>query len=217
MKKWDGVTVTIVLIFGLFIGVVLLGALSGNDNKQGNPFDIELTKTFSMEEQPLMGDPEAPVTIVEYGDYSCGGCQSWDKDYFPYIKQNFIDTGIANFRFVNYQFISNASVYGGWAAEEIYGEKPESFWEFHHNLFKAYTEDKFITQDDLEKIAREIGYEKELFQNETYLQHVLSDKVQATEVGVNSTPTVYINGEKVDAFDIDQISEKINEARKNEE
>lgn len=59
--------------------VVLLVVLVNRDSES---FGREFDEAPSTEGQPVYGDPEAPVTVVEFGDYKCPGCKAWMKVFF---------------------------------------------------------------------------------------------------------------------------------------
>ena len=58
-------------------------------------------------EEPVLGDPEAPVTIIEFASLSCPHCAAFHKERFPWLKKHFLDTGKVKFIFkpiAKYQF-----------------------------------------------------------------------------------------------------------------
>ena len=56
-------------------------------------------KFISVDDDPVLGDPNARVTIIEFGDYQCPFCRSFWKDTFPRLKKEYIDTGKVRFVF----------------------------------------------------------------------------------------------------------------------
>ena len=56
---------------------------------------------------PILGDPSAPITIVEFGDYQCHQCFNWFHDTKPAIEREYIETGKANLVFVDLAFLGN--------------------------------------------------------------------------------------------------------------
>ena len=48
---------------------------------------------IGIDDDPSLGDPKAPVTIIEFGDYQCPFCRQFWRDTFPRLKKEYIDTG----------------------------------------------------------------------------------------------------------------------------
>ncbi len=59
---------------------------------------------------PVLGSPDASVTIIEFGDYQCSNCKKWYLDSKPKIVSNLIDTGKANLIFVDIAFLGKDSL-----------------------------------------------------------------------------------------------------------
>jgi len=81
----------------------------------------------------VMGSPDAPITIIVFGDYQCPGCKSWFKNTFPEIEEKLIDTEKANLVFIDTMLIGRDSLK---AAEAAYcANEQEKYWEYHSFLF----------------------------------------------------------------------------------
>lgn len=63
--------------------------------------------------QPVLGDPNAPVTLIEFGDFKCPVCKRFEETVFPLLKKEYIDTGKVKMAFLNMQFIGPDSVTAG--------------------------------------------------------------------------------------------------------
>src|SRR5690606_17989243 len=75
--------VVLVLVGGLYF---LTSSLS---ERQAKPVDEQI---FAYERQPVIGNPDAPVKIVEFGDYKCPVCKRFAEEIFPQLKRDFLDT-----------------------------------------------------------------------------------------------------------------------------
>lgn len=75
---------------------------------------------FNLENQPLIGDPDAPVTIVAFEDFKCPVCKQFEEDVYPQIVNELVETGQANMYFMNFQFIGPDSTTAGIAGECAY-------------------------------------------------------------------------------------------------
>src|SRR5699024_75125 len=168
-------------------------------------------------------EESAPVDIVEFGDYKCPHCQDFNDQIFPIIKEELVETGKAKFYFMNYPVIGPDSTSSAQFAEAVYQELGNDvFWDFHHLLFANQTTDEgktnLFTDEFLKDILTEVASSDEVEQVMTVYDEgeadnaLKSDLSTANSLGVSSTPTVYINGEKFDGASTGEFVEKVEEA-----
>lgn len=119
--------------------------------------------------QPYLGEKSAPVQIVEFGDYKCPVCKTFEEQFFPSIQSELIDTGKAQFYFMNYSFINVDSTRSAKFAESVYQELGnETFWKFHELLFDKqpadlkYEKEDVFTDKFLEETLKEIANDKDV-------------------------------------------------------
>ncbi len=200
--------------------VVLLVVLVNRDSES---FGREFDEAPSTEGQPVYGDPEAPVTVVEFGDYKCPGCKAWDEGIFPQLEQDYIDEGKVNIAFVNVLFHGEESRLASLAAETVYEQNPESYWDFHHALFADQPENQqavWVTTDKIEEIAEGVeGIDTETLmeevENNTFMDELIKDDDLRNAFEVESTPTIMVNNVMInddDTFDYEVIKQAIDEA-----
>lgn len=210
------VTITLIIVALVVLLVVLV-------NRNSESFGKEFDEAPSIEGQPVYGDPEAPVTIVEYGDYKCPGCKAWDESIFPQIEQDYIDEGKVNIAFVNVLFHGEESRLASLAAETVYTQNPEAYWDFHHALFADQPQNQqaeWMTTDKIEEIAGGIeGIDTEALmedvENNTLMDELVKDDDLRNDFEVESTPTIMVNNVMInddDTFDYDVIKQAIDEA-----
>ncbi|MEK9198453.1 thioredoxin domain-containing protein [Lysinibacillus halotolerans] len=180
------------------------------------------------EGQPYLGEESAPVEIVEFGDYKCPHCGEFNSSFVPFIKEEFVETGKAKFYFMNYSFIAFDSTISAQFAETVYKELGnETFWEFHDLLFANQTnasgKENVLTEEFLKAILLEVASleetEKviEAFKNDGGTKALDHDMGIAKGLGINSTPTIYIGGEKFTGQTLDDFREMVEEAAKNDQ
>lgn len=87
----------------------------------------------------VLGDPKAPVTLIEYGDYQCPFCGRFFKDTEPLIRENYIKTGKVKMVFRNFQFLGSESVSAAEAAE--CAKDQGKFWAYHDALYTTELND----------------------------------------------------------------------------
>lgn len=150
---------------------------------------------------PPLGDPDAPVKIVEFSDLQCPFCRRFVIDTQPQIVQDYIDSGKAVLYFRHYplSFHPQAQITGE-AAECANDQK--MFWEFHDKIYEE--QDKKgqgtieYTTDDLKQWAVDIGLDSATFNqcldSGTHKTVVEKDLADGTTAGVDGTPGFFING-----------------------
>ena len=140
-----------------------------------------------------VGNPNAPIVIVEYSDFQCESC----RDFFNKTEQDlfrkYVETGIV--RFV-YRAFGNTGPYSATAAQAAYcAEDQGKFWEMHDAIFSTY---EIPSPDNLKKMAKDLDLDTKLFNdcldNETHLERVLNYQQEGIALGVTGTPSFEING-----------------------
>ncbi len=144
----------------------------------------------------VQGSGEAPVTLVQYGDYECPYC----GEAYPIIKEVQARMG-ERLRFVFRNFpISTSHPHAEHAAEAAEAaDAQDTFWEMHDRL---YERQRHLTDQDLHAYAEELGLDVERFDKEmtehVHEPRVHEDFMSGVRSGVNGTPTFYINGVRHD-------------------
>ncbi|MGP4690614.1 DsbA family protein [Agrobacterium cavarae] len=146
-----------------------------------------------------LGDPNAPVKIVEYMSMTCPHCAHFHNTVFDEIKKKYIDTGKVYFIIREFPFDPRAA-----AAFMLARCAPEQqYFPFVSMLFKQ--QQSWATAQDaraaLLQMSKMAGFSQESFEACLTNQKLLDDvnatmQRGATEFGVNSTPTFIINGKK---------------------
>ncbi|MFC5591478.1 DsbA family protein [Sporosarcina soli] len=207
------------------MAVAILAAVVVFSNKEESlPTDIE---QIDITGQPLLGEKDAPVTVVEFGDFKCPACKAWGEMIYPQLVNDYIETGTVQFSFVNVLFHGKESTLGSIAAESVLERNADVYWDFHQALFDAQPAEnhdaQWITPERVLEIAGgfpEIDQAllKEDMEQQTTLESVKHDEDLVREVGVSLTPTIVINGKMMeDPFDYEAIKTAIEQATKDED
>ncbi|MCV0425966.1 MAG: thioredoxin domain-containing protein [Roseibium sp.] len=161
----------------------------------------------------VLGDENAPVTIVEYASMTCGHCANFHKSTWPALKKDYVETGKVRFIFREFPLdpvAAAAFMLARCAPADKYFEIVDIMFEQQRNW--AFTDNPYQSLLDFSK---QIGFTQESFE-ECLTNQGLLDAVNAVkdrgvgEFGVNSTPTFFINGEKVSgALSIDEMGKII--------
>ena len=147
----------------------------------------------------ILGEENAPVTIVEYASMTCGHCANFHKRTYPDLKANYIDTGKVRFIFREFPLdpvAAGAFMLARCAPADKYFEIVDIMFEQQRAW--AFTDNPYQSMLDFSK---QIGFTKESFEeclgNQDLLDAIEAVKNRgANEFGVDSTPTFFINGEK---------------------
>ena len=159
-------------------------------------FGAELTVPVDEGRDHIQGPPEAPVTLVEYGDYECPYCGA----AYPIVKEVQEQMG-PRLRLVFRNFpITTSHPHSEQAAEAADAAAAQGrFWEMHDHL---YEHQRRLENDDLLGYAAELGLNTERFADElahhVHEPRVREDFMSGVRSGVNGTPTFYINGVRHD-------------------
>ena len=148
---------------------------------------------------PILGDPSAPVTIVEFGDYQCHQCYNWFHNTKPAITRDYIDTGKANMVFVDLAFLGRDSPK---AAQASYcAEDQGMYWEYHDVLYNFQEPDidnGWANPERLKAFASSLDLDMKLFEgcldSGKYGERVKYNIQQARDHGVRGTPGFFIVG-----------------------
>jgi len=152
----------------------------------------------------VLGNPDAPVSVIEYGDYQCPFCGRFFSQTEPQIRENYIKSGKAKMVYRNFAFLGPESFAAAEAAECAKDQK--QFWTFHDALFETEVADGEEHNGNLDrglfvKIAGDLKMDTEAFakcyDSGKYKDQVKQDSAAAQAVGVNSTPTSFVNGEEL--------------------
>jgi len=146
-----------------------------------------------------LGSDKAPVTIIEYVSMTCPHCAHFSETTFPELKQRYIDTG--KVRYTLREFPLDALAAAGFMLARCAGK--DKYMPIVETLFAKQAE--WVVKEPvppLKSIAKQFGFTEQSFDQCLANQKVL-DSIQAVrdraveKLGVNSTPTFFINGKKM--------------------
>jgi protein-disulfide isomerase len=160
--------------------------------------------TISFDGNPLKGDSDAPVTIVEFSDFQCPFCARWFHQTLSQIEDDYIDTGKANLVFVDNPLSSiHPNAMKVHIAAECADEQGK-FWEFHDILFERQAEWKSLNDNDLTtkigEYAASLEINTETFwactSTEEISDEINADGIRGRSYGVTGTPTFFVGNEE---------------------
>ncbi len=191
---------------GVIVGVIVVAIIAviaaSYSSSQTETVNLDMGRTHGTIStamgSPILGDPSAPITIVEFGDYQCEQCYAWFHDTKPQIIQNYIDTGKANLVFVDFAFLGKDSIPASMAT--YCAEDQGMYWEYHNILynFQEHVDNGWANSERLKAFASNLDLDMELFEScldsEKYSKRVQYNKQQGIDNGVRGTPGFFIIG-----------------------
>ena len=180
------------------------------NNKRKAAENIKLTLPVSESRDHIQGPVNAPITLVEYGDYQCPYC----GQAYMIIKE--IQERLGSklcFVFRNFPLTKvRPHAYKAAIAAETAAAQGK-FWDMYDYLFKH---GQVVTDDNLRQSAAKLGLNVARFDREflarTYSSHVDDDIQSGKSSGVKSTPTFFINGDRYNnSWDLDTLLSALDE------
>lgn len=163
------------------------------------PTDDPTPKNVSVDDDPVMGNKDAPLTLIEFSDFECPFCKSFYDTSLPQLKKDYIDTGKVKlvYRDLPLNFHENAhkEAQAAECAREQGGD--ETFFRYHDEIFKRTTSNGTgLALTELPVIATALNLDVNSFQNcldtEKYKAEVDKDIADANAAGANATPTFFL-------------------------
>ena len=207
------------------VGVIVLIAFNtfGGDDDDGSdgaivvPTSVAASAWSNTGTSHILGDENAPVTIVEWADYQCPFCGDFARTVQSQMVEEFVNTGQVKFEFRDFAFLgdeSTAAAGAAWCAGD-----QNKFGEFHDTLFSNQDGENegAFSNERLLDMGTQLGLDATAFENciarNTYESQITASLDEGDTAGVTSTPTFFINGEKVVGIDgYDDLRERIEAA-----
>ena len=183
------------LAIPIIIGIVIGIGLTLNPESTPNDSSI-LNKENLMQGSTILGNPDAKITIVEFGDYQCTFCYKFHDETMKKIDQAYIKAENVNFVYRDFPLNGPQSIL---ASEASYcAQKQNKFWEYHDTLYNNWGGENtgWITKNVLLGFANDIKLDLDSFsqclENSEFKQKVLDNEQFAREIGIDATPSFLI-------------------------
>jgi protein-disulfide isomerase len=211
-SRWFWVVGFLVLAVVIGIGVQALRSSSGGTL-------VRPAHALGPADGEVLGQASAPVTVEEYGDFQCPHCADFEQTVGPTIRR-LVDQGRIRFVYHPIAFLGPESVAAANAAT-CAGDQG-SFWPYHDLLFQqqaAQENSGFLSTDQLLRFGQQVGATDSRFTscvtNRTYVPWVQNLTDQASQRGVNATPTILVDGTmEPDATTVGGLLAAVNAATK---
>lgn len=165
--------------------------------QQAEPANITIN-TFLDNGSSILGNPNAPITLVEFGDYQCHFCNVFFHTTEDNILKNYVETGKVRMIFKDYNIIGPDSVN---ASHGAHCAKDQGlFWEYHDILYSNWTGENngWASSENLGKFAQEIELDmniwSECMSSGIHSQTILASNENAKSLELTGTPVFFVIG-----------------------
>lgn len=149
----------------------------------------------SVDDDPMKGDKNAPVTIVEFSDFQCPYCARFHLDTFPQIDKDYIQTGKVRFVYRDFPLPFHTNAEKAAEAAECAHEQGK-FWEYHNKIFENQ---KSLSMESLKQWAKDLGLDVVRFNScldsGKMAVEIQKDAQEGASYGVSGTPAFFVNGQ----------------------
>ena len=182
----------------IVFGVISVFLLSETNNEK----PLFSQKNLIENGSPIMGNPNAPITILEWGDYQCTFCYRFHESSLDIIITEYVNTGKVKIVFKDFPLNGPDSIL---AAEASYcANEQGKYWPYHDELYSNWAGERtgWVNYDSLNKFAKSVDLELEQFSSclndHKYQQKILELERFGKDLGIDATPSFLIfNNEKI--------------------
>lgn len=194
--------------YGVIAAVLLAAAvgyavIGGDDGGAVNDGDVR--QQVSVDDDPMLGDADAPVTVVYWGDYKCPNCKRFEQRAFSRLENGPISDGEVRFVKKNFPFIAADSTTAAVASQCIWRQAgaayPDVFWKWHEAMYSNQRAEhqRWASQDRIVSIAKDVGQIDTAGLRECMTgdraaieQEIQEDQDEGRAVGVTGTPSFVV-------------------------
>ena len=175
------------------------------ESNQPTPQQAPQPVRISLDDDPIRGDPNAPITIVEFSDFQCPFCARFHVQTLPSIIEEYIAEGKVNLVYRDFPIQSiHPNALPAAVAAECANEQGK-YWEYHDTLFEKQNSwnrlDSNSAITTFSQYATDIGLEQEQFdsclQTGKYLEEVQGDLRDGRDYEITGTPGFFIGNEEI--------------------
>lgn len=200
MKAFYGILAAIAVVG---IGAIVYAANRGGGDMVTEPLDmsqISDAETLLTRAQGVtVGEENAPVKVLVFSDYMCPGCAHWANNIEKNLKAEFIDSGKVQYTYYDFPLPGHVHSFIASRAARCAGNQGR-FWEYHDRLFgqqQQWSYQPSTPTNQLLQYATDIGVERAQFEDclrsDEHAEVVTANVLLGQQLGVNGTPTVYVN------------------------
>ena len=197
---------------GIAIGCLVLGIFLGNFiDMEDSQLLAEIPTITNIEKQqnargpdvlikngsPILGSVDAPLTLVEFGDYQCSFCKRHFDQTHDLIMKNYVETNKVKIVFKD--LIVTPGKDSMYAAHAAHCAKDQGmFWKYHYMLYNNWEGEStgWITDDNLNKFAKNIDLDMNKFSKcmseNKWMELITASKIDANTLDITGTPSFFL-------------------------
>ena len=170
----------------------------------------------------LMGNPNAPVQVLEFGDFECPGCGTFATLTEPDVRSRLINTGVVGFRFYDFPLSQHKNTFTAHLAAAC-ADDQQKFWEMHDRIYAGQDEWSDLVDPNMtdplsifKRYAKELGLDVKSWENcvttQKYTAKIMGNQAEGVRRNVQSTPTLVIGNKQVNGVTYDQFKQLVDDA-----
>ena len=182
-------------VLGILLVVsIITGGFSGKSSSAPTGAAVAVNDIITVsakdyvDDDPVLGNSNAPLTIVEFSDFQCPYCGRFFEETFPLIKERYIDTGKVKLVYRDFPLNFHPMAMPSALAAECANEQGK-FWEFHDMIFENQ---EILSNDILKQFAVDLGLNVEgfngCFASQKYSKEIANDLQDVARAGGRGTP-----------------------------
>jgi protein-disulfide isomerase len=204
------------MFYVLLAGVAVAGVLAllllkrgGADQTAGHPLSVAQTAVPADSNAGIVeGRADAPVTFEEFADYTCPHCAEFTSLTGRALRQNYVETGKVRWILYDFPLSRETNAIAAALAARCAGAQGD-YWAMHDLLY-AHQLEWALSQspeghfaDYAGQAGVDVGKWKQCYSDQTYISQIIASRNYGNQLGVNSTPTLFIDGQRVSTKDYD--------------
>lgn len=209
MDRWFWIVLGIVAVGGVGF---LLFAGGGGPEPIGPLSQAEVAATPDSGAYAAgVGPEDAPVTVIEFADYTCPHCAQFASLPGPALRRDFARTGQIRMLFYDFPLSEQSNAIPAALAARCAGAQ-DRFWEMHGILFsnqQAWATDQ-TPEDRFADYAKQIGLDTGEFDacysERRFIQEIFASRAFGRQLGVSGTPAIYVQGEKAPSYGYETVA-----------
>lgn len=170
----------------------------------------------------LMGKADAPVQVIEFGDFECPACGNFATITEPDIRTRLINTGIVAFHYYDFPLSQHRNSFTAHLAAACAADQGK-FWEMHDRLYAGQDEWSDLIDPNMtdpmsvfRRYAKELGLDVKTWENcvtsQKYTAQIKGNQAEGMRRNVQQTPTIIIGDQQVNGVSYDQFKQLVDEA-----
>ena len=180
------------------VGLALRGAGGTPVSEPVDLGEIDNDELLELAQGAVYGDPDAPITIMEFGDYQCGWCGYFGLSVKPLVDMTYIEKGQAKLVFHDFPLSQHPHAFLAARAARCAGDQ-DRYFEYHDAVFRTQPDWSVMqsTAGHFKDLADVLGLDTRAFNacldSDAHADLVTANLTLGMRLGVNQTPTVFVH------------------------